>query len=190
MTSTPSPASRRQAQLRVCRVPHGLSLTALACALLAGCAAPVSAPVDNSLPAGWVQQPQAAAGKPQPMTEADLRDWWRRFDDAELNALVDEALANWWQEFQQADEARREDLIAQVREEQRAKPKGAPGAAKRSPKKPANTGHDASTLNQVAQQAMDSDGDNATDAPAKKRRRRRRKPGGAGQSADSVGGAD
>lgn len=94
MTSTPSPASRRQTQLRVCRVPHGLSLTALACALLAGCAAPVSAPVDNSLPAGWVQQPQAAAGKPQPMTEADLRDWWRRFDDAELNALVDEALAN------------------------------------------------------------------------------------------------
>ena len=103
---------------------------------------------------------------------------------------VDEALANWWQEFQQADEARREDLIAQVREEQRAKPKGAPGAAKRSPKKPASTGHDASTLNQVAQQAMDSDGDSATDAPAKKRRRRRRKPGGAGQSADSVGGAD
>ena len=33
-------------------------------------------------------------GKPQPMTEADLRDWWRRFGDAELNVLVDEALAN------------------------------------------------------------------------------------------------
>lgn len=46
------------------------------------------------MPSGWVQQPQAMTGKPQPMTEADLRDWWRRFGDAELNVLVDEALAN------------------------------------------------------------------------------------------------
>lgn len=84
---------------------------------------------------------------------------------------VDEMLANWWQEFQQADEARREDLIAQVREEQRARQKGTAGA-KRSGKKPVSRppggGHDASALRAVAQQALD-DGQ-ALDAPAKSRR--------------------
>jgi len=113
------------------------------------------------------------------------------FDFLRLRADVDEVdemLANWWQEFQQADEARREDLIAQVREEQRAKQKGATGA-KRGAKKPAGKapveGSDASALQAVAQQALD-DGE-ALDAPAKKRRRRRRKPGGAGQGGSSAG---
>lgn len=36
---------------------------------------------------------------------------------------VDEALASWWQEFQQADDDRREDLMAQAREEQRQRQK-------------------------------------------------------------------
>ncbi|MGF6212294.1 polynucleotide adenylyltransferase PcnB [Comamonas sp. 4034] len=113
------------------------------------------------------------------------------FDFLRLRADVDEVdemLANWWQEFQQADEARREDLIAQVREEQRAKQKGATGA-KRGAKKPASKapveGSDASALQAVAQQAM-NDGE-ALDAPAKKRRRRRRKPGGAGQGNSGAG---
>ncbi|MCS4293485.1 poly(A) polymerase [Comamonas sp. BIGb0152] len=98
-------------------------------------------------------------------------------------AEVDEALANWWQEFQQADEARREDLIEQVREEQRAKPKTGAAKPKRSPRKPvADSGveqESGSSLDQVAQQAMDADDGGAVNAPAKKRRRRRRKPGAA-----------
>ena len=96
---------------------------------------------------------------------------------------VDEALANWWQEFQQADEARREDLIAQVREEQRAKQKSAGGAAKRparkaAPAKAADADAAGGELDAVVQNALD-DG-SPLDAPAKKRRRRRRKPNGAG----------
>ncbi|QMV72941.1 polynucleotide adenylyltransferase PcnB [Comamonas piscis] len=106
-------------------------------------------------------------------------------------AEVDEALANWWQEFQQADEARREDLIAQVREEQRAKPKTGAAKPKRAPRKPAAASGGAgsaggeqeagssSSLDQVAQQAFESDDADAVDAPVKKRRRRRRKPGNA-----------
>jgi poly(A) polymerase len=106
---------------------------------------------------------------------------------------VDEALANWWQEFQQADEARREDLIAQVRDEQRAKPKAGAPKPKRAPRKPAATeAQEGSSLDQVAQQAMDSDSEAHADAPAKKRRRRRRKPGSgdAGGAAAGGGGAD
>ena len=115
------------------------------------------------------------------------------FDFLRLRADVDEVdemLANWWQEFQQADEARREDLIAQVREEQRAKQKGTAGATKRGGKKPAGKppaeGSDTGALQAVAEQALD-DGE-TLDAPAKKRRRRRRKPGGAGQGGNSDAG--
>ena len=104
---------------------------------------------------------------------------------------VDEALANWWQEFQQADEARREDLIAQVREEQRAKPKAGAAKPKRAPRKPAaaTEAQEGSSLDQVAQQAIDSESAAAGDAPAKKRRRRRRKPG-AGDAGGAAGGGN
>lgn len=106
-------------------------------------------------------------------------------------AEVDEALANWWQEFQQADEARREDLIEQVREEQRAKPKTGAAKPKRAPRKPAaaNEVQEGSSLDQVAQQALEVDDGDAVDAPVKKRRRRRRKPGAAegGASAPNDG---
>ncbi|MEG0976398.1 MAG: polynucleotide adenylyltransferase PcnB, partial [Comamonas sp.] len=99
---------------------------------------------------------------------------------------VDEAVANWWQEFQQADETRREDLIAQAREEQRAKQKNTVGSAKRPSKKTAGksaeqAADDTGSVDAVVQHALD--GEAALDAPAKKRRRRRRKPsagGGAG----------
>ena len=93
---------------------------------------------------------------------------------------VDEALANWWQEFQQADESRREDLIAQVREEQRAKQKNAGGSTKRPAKKAApvkavSDDMDSGDLDAVVQDAMDGG-----EAQVKKRRRRRRKPNGGG----------
>lgn len=65
-------------------------LAAIACMLLAGCMTPIPAPLDRSVPTSWMQQ--AAPGKP--MSEADLRNWWRRLGDTELDTLVDEALAN------------------------------------------------------------------------------------------------
>ena len=59
------------------------------------------------------------------------------FDFLRLRADVgdaDEALANWWQLFQYADEAQREDLIAQARDEQRQRQKTQKPKAARKPK--------------------------------------------------------
>ncbi|WP_313604172.1 polynucleotide adenylyltransferase PcnB [Comamonas jiangduensis] len=87
---------------------------------------------------------------------------------------VDEALAQWWQDFQASDDAHREDLVAQAREEQRQKQKSA------QPRK---------TVRQVEsedapQDVIGHEGAQALgDAPAKKKRRRRRKPAGSGAAA-------
>lgn len=88
---------------------------------------------------------------------------------------VEEALAEWWQEFQTADDARREDLVAQVREEQRQKQKTAQ-PARRVPRKVEAA---ESPLDDMAAQSTNELGD----APTKKRRRRRRKPAGSGEAA-------
>lgn len=67
---------------------NGLALVCgIACGLLAGCGttAPVSGtPPFIDLPARWQDQPLARAGT--------LAAWWRRFDDAQLTALVEDAL--------------------------------------------------------------------------------------------------
>jgi poly(A) polymerase len=98
---------------------------------------------------------------------------------------VDESLANWWQEFQQADDGRREDLVAQAREEQRQRQKNAAPAARRSAKKPADAAPGVATSTQRADtlDALLPEGD----AAAKKRRRRRRKPTGSGGAGETAG---
>src|SRR5690606_11444812 len=48
---------------------------------------------------------------------------------------VSEDLAEWWQEFQAGDDGRREDLVAQAREEQRQKQKAAQPVVRRVPRK-------------------------------------------------------
>lgn len=61
----------------------------VAAAWLAGCAVgPVNRP-DVPLPATWRNAP-AAEGAPAP----DLRSWWKAFDDATLDQLVEQALAD------------------------------------------------------------------------------------------------
>jgi poly(A) polymerase len=105
------------------------------------------------------------------------------FDFLRLRADVgeiEEDLAEWWQEFQAADDARREDLVAQVREEQRQKQKAAQPAARRAPRK-AEDVQEASPLDTIVSEG---------DAPAKKRRRRRRKPAGGADMASSGGSAE
>ncbi|QJE01540.1 efflux transporter outer membrane subunit [Massilia forsythiae] len=65
-------------------------LSALACAVLAGCAsrAPTAAaPPKVDLPAGWT-----AAGTSSPQEWPD-KDWWQRFGSPELTRLVDEGQA-------------------------------------------------------------------------------------------------
>ena len=62
-------------------------LSALACAVLAGCAsrAPIAEPPPKvDLPAGW-----SVAGAPTHQEWPD-KNWWQRFGSAELTHLVDE----------------------------------------------------------------------------------------------------
>ena len=66
----------------------------------------------GSSPLGMVMQQRFRAGFDFLRLRADVGE-------------VDEALAQWWQDFQMADDALREDLIAQAREEQRQKQKAA-----------------------------------------------------------------
>ena len=92
---------------------------------------------------------------------------------------VDEALAEWWQEFSTADDIRREDLLEQVREEQKARPRK-PVVHVRTPA-PAADGTGA-----APDDAFTSD-----DTPsAPKKRRRRRKSGAAKNEAPPAGGTD
>ena len=93
---------------------------------------------------------------------------------------MDERLADWWQEFSLADEATREDLVQQARNEQQAKPR-AP-RVRRVPK--ADPTSAAAPVQRDAEEEADLPGLDGEAAP-KKRRRRRRKPAGGG----SEGGA-
>src|SRR5574344_488137 len=96
------------------------------------------------------------------------------FDFLRLRADVgdaDEARANWCQLFQYADEAQREDLIAQARDEQRLRQKTQKPKAARKPK--ADDDGSASPLETAGVHSGEEG-----DAPAKKRRRRRKKPVG------------
>src|SRR6478609_4871227 len=97
---------------------------------------------------------------------------------------VDVVLADWWQEFSLASDSVREDLVAQVREEQH---KGArrvrvvrPQDSASPAERPASSG-----VNADENETSAPSGEGAPDAP-KKRRRRRRKPAGAGAGADNT----
>ena len=91
---------------------------------------------------------------------------------------VDEALAEWWQEFSTADDIRREDLLEQVREEQKSRPRK-PVVHVRTPA-PAADGTDAAPGETFAS-------DDAPSAP--KKRRRRRKSGATKNEAPPADGA-
>ncbi|WP_120965786.1 efflux transporter outer membrane subunit [Comamonas sp. lk] len=71
---------------------HTLSRLSACClgtlVLLAGCSAPVPVRLNTDMPAHW-QQALPVSPKPG----ADLAHWWKSWNDTELNALVDEALA-------------------------------------------------------------------------------------------------
>ena len=125
----------------------------------------------GSTPFGMVDQPRFRAS----------------FDFMRLRAEageVDEALAEWWQEFSTASDEMREDLVAQVREEQRAKPKAAAKTAAKTDRPPA--AKQAKSSNPATNQPAHDEGDDADDeqmdelatsetgdAPKKRRRRRR-----------------
>lgn len=118
----------------------------------------------GSSPLGMVMQQRFRAGFDFLRLRADVGE-------------VEESLAQWWQDFQMADDALREDLIAQAREEQRQKQKAA------QPRKVVRT---AQTTEASPLEGLVAEGD----APAKKKRRRRRKPAGAGGAASAAGKAE
>jgi poly(A) polymerase len=102
---------------------------------------------------------------------------------------VDVVLADWWQEFSQSSDAVREDLVAQLREEQHK------GQRRVRASRPAPAADEvpASDARPVAERTdTDSSDAGGVDAP-RKRRRRRRKPageGGARPPAESAGSQD
>ncbi|MRD47803.1 polynucleotide adenylyltransferase PcnB [Caenimonas koreensis DSM 17982] len=115
------------------------------------------------------------------------------FDFMRLRADVGEVdvlLADWWQEFSQASDAVREDLVAQMRDEQhkgvrrvRSAPKPAQRDASRDQPR-----DEAPSRAAPAHEGDAPAGDTSTGDAPKKRRRRRRKPGG-GAGGESGGGS-
>ena len=113
----------------------------------------------GSTPFSLAEQPRFRAGFDFLRLRADVQE-------------VDERLADWWQEFSLADDAAREDLIAQARAEQQNQPRAL--RVRRVPKSTAAS--DASPENEGNEPVAEGES-----AP-KKRRRRRRKPAGGGAS--------
>ena len=135
----------------------------------------------------WVMQPRfdKRSGN-QPFSMVAHIRFRAGFDFFRLRADVGEAseeLVEWWQEFSLTDDARREDMMAQVREEQRqaqrAQQRKAQPVVHRLPK-----ADGAEALPTPADDAVP-----AADAP-RKRRRRRRKPGGGQGGASDAGQGD
>ena len=125
----------------------------------------------GSTPFSLVEQPRFRAGFDFMRLRADVGE-------------VDVVLADWWQEFSLASDAVREDLIAQVRDEQQqkgarrvraARPAAPSASADKAPVDPAPG-------DETAARSETPGEDGATPSPARKRRRRR-KPSAAGGNA-------
>ncbi|HSW17627.1 MAG TPA: polynucleotide adenylyltransferase PcnB, partial [Ramlibacter sp.] len=104
---------------------------------------------------------------------------------------VDVVLADWWQEFSQASDSVREDLIAQLRDEQQKGQRRVRVVRPAADKAPAQA--QAAEPRQASFAPADDGEPSANDgpdAPAKKRRRRRRKPTGEGASAQPAPGGE
>ncbi|RYF76792.1 MAG: polynucleotide adenylyltransferase PcnB [Comamonadaceae bacterium] len=141
----------------------------------------------GSTPYGLIEQPRFRAG----------------FDFMRLRAEIgelSEEIAEWWQEFSTADDLRRQDLLDQVREEQKRgqrvhvrAPSRTPGVGAAS----ASLSATAAAEDQGARVAgaaaggepSEAQGDLPGDGDAPRKRRRRRKPRVAG-GPDGAGGGD
>jgi poly(A) polymerase len=116
----------------------------------------------GNTPFSLVEQPRFRAGFDFMRLRADVGE-------------VDVVLADWWQEFSQASDDLREDLVAQLREEQH-KGQRRVRAPRPADKPPAEL---ASVVEPEPAPAPEGGDGGSSDAP-RKRRRRRRKPGGEG----------
>jgi len=131
----------------------------------------------------WMMQPRfdKRTGS-TPFSLADQPRFRAAFDFMRLRADVGEidvVLADWWQEFSQASDAMREDLVAQLREEQH---KGQRRVV-RAPRPADKPAQPAIVTAPGLPSARDEDAESsavASDDAPRKRRRRRRKPSGEG----------
>jgi poly(A) polymerase len=123
----------------------------------------------------WMMQPRFEKRTGQtPFTLVEQPRFRAAFDFMRLRADVGEidvVLADWWQEFSQAGDDLREDLVAQLREEQHR------GQRRVRAQRP-----DRSSAQEVPQSQTDTlqrgaDEAAPSDAPRKRRRRRRKSPG-------------
>ncbi|MBP6893802.1 poly(A) polymerase [Pseudacidovorax sp. 1753] len=139
----------------------------------------------GSTPYGLVEQARFRAGFDFMRLRADIGE-------------VDEAIAEWWQEFSTADDIRREDLIEQVRAEQRKAQSGsrAPRVHTRSPRAaaPASTGGGEPAEAALGEQTGDGEealvpADGEGGAPRKRRRRRKPRSGGGAAGGGDAGGS-
>jgi poly(A) polymerase len=121
----------------------------------------------GNTPFSLVEQPRFRAGFDFMRLRADVGE-------------VDVVLADWWQEFSQASDAVREDLVAQLREEQH---KGQRRVRASRPPETVLAGDGESKDAAPREAARRSEPDSAEAGPSdvpRKRRRRRRKPTGDG----------
>jgi poly(A) polymerase len=107
---------------------------------------------------------------------------------------VEEALAEWWQDFQAADDERREDLMDQAKEEQRARQKAQQPVVKRVPRsnpapRPVSVTPTGATVDAAPADGEDMELPPDGSAPKKRRRRRRKAGGGTGGSGGEGSGA-
>jgi len=145
----------------------------------------------------WMMQPrfEKRTGN-TPFSLAEQPRFRAGFDFMRLRAdigEVDVVLADWWQEFSQASDAVREDLVAQLREEQHKGQRRV--RAQRPVERIADLADEAPAPERAHQQAAgesQAGEGGASDAP-RKRRRRRRKPtgeGGVQPAGESAAGAE
>lgn len=127
----------------------------------------------GNTPFSLVEQPRFRAGFDFMRLRADVGE-------------VDVVLADWWQEFSQAGEATREDLVAQLRDEQHKGQRRVRAArpAQRDAD-PAGPAAHAAPEPATRREAAAAGEAQPSDVP-KKRRRRRRKPAGEGVAAPAA----
>jgi poly(A) polymerase len=138
----------------------------------------------------WMMQPRfdkRSGATPHSLVEqARFR---AAFDFMRLRAdvgEVNEAIAEWWQEFSIADDLRRQDLMDQVRDEQKKGARVRVRAPQTQPPRRAPSQSDAAEpVTREAEMAVPPDGEAV--APRKRRRRRKPRPEGGGSSGGDQG---
>lgn len=109
---------------------------------------------------------------------------------------VSEAIAEWWQEFSTADDVRRQDLLEQVREDQKVRqrvrvrenPPPKPPKPRNEPLVRQAQGAETDSDEEVEVEAGAVPPDGEAAAPRKRRRRRKPRPAGGGDGGGEGGG--